>query len=148
MLEILFIQIRNDKAIRGFKIGDTDIRLTSFADDCTFFVRDKQSINRILNIMETFGTFSSLNASTERCDICWTCQSRFRKYRPVNCKLTSLVQGVHFSYNKEIADNKNFSDLLNCMRSVLNTWHQRYLTFGGKIKDLNLSLFGWRSERY
>ena len=42
--------------------------------------------------------------------------------------------GVHFSYNKEIADDKNFSDLLNCMRSVLNTWHQRYLTLGGKIQ--------------
>ena len=33
VLEILFIQIRNDKAIRGFKIGDIEIRLTAFADD-------------------------------------------------------------------------------------------------------------------
>ena len=41
---------------------------------------------------------------------------------------------MHFSYNKEIADDKNFSDLLNGMRSVLNTWHQRYLTLGGKIQ--------------
>ena len=63
VLEILCIQIRNDKAIRGLKIGDTEIRLKAFADDSTFFVRDKQSINRILNIMKTFGTFSSLNAS-------------------------------------------------------------------------------------
>ena len=29
-LEILFIQIKNDKAIRGFKIGDIEIRLTAF----------------------------------------------------------------------------------------------------------------------
>ena len=107
-LEILFIQIRNDKAIRGFKIGDIEIRLTAFADDSTFFVRDKQSINRILNIMKKFGTFSSLNASIEKCEVCWIGQSRFRKDRPVNCKLTSLVTssikilGVHFSYNKEI----------------------------------------------
>ena len=27
-----------------------------------FFVRDKQPINRILNIMKMFGTFSSVNA--------------------------------------------------------------------------------------
>ena len=32
VLEILFIPIRNDKAIRGFKIGDIEIRLTAFAD--------------------------------------------------------------------------------------------------------------------
>ena len=126
VLEILFIQIRNDKAILGFKIGDIEIRLTAFADDSTFFVRDKQSINRILNIMKIFGTFSSLNASTEKCEVCWIGQSRFRKDRPLNCKLTSLITssikilGVHFSYNKEIADDKHFSDLLNYMRSVLN----------------------------
>ena len=78
ILEILFIQIRNDKAIRGFMIGYIEIRLTAFADDSTFFVRDKQSINRILNIMKTFGTSSSLNASTEKCEVCWIGQSRFR----------------------------------------------------------------------
>ena len=36
VLEILFIQIRNDKAIRGFKIGDIEIRLTAFVDDSAF----------------------------------------------------------------------------------------------------------------
>ena len=103
-------------------------------------MRDKQSINRILNIIKTFGTFSSPNASILKCEVCWIGQSRFRKDRPVNCELTSLVTssfkilGLHFSYNKEIADDKNFSDLLNCMRSVLNTWHQHYLTLGGKIQ--------------
>ena len=75
VLEILFIQIRNDKAIRGFKTGDIEIRLTAFVYDSTFFVRDKQSINRILNIMKTFGTFSSLNASTEKCEVGWIGQS-------------------------------------------------------------------------
>ena len=39
VLEILFIQIRNDKAIRGFKIGDIEIRLTAFADDRTFLCK-------------------------------------------------------------------------------------------------------------
>ena len=77
--------------------------------------------------MKTYGTFPSLNDSIEKCEICWIAKSRFRKDRPVKCKLTSLVAssikilGVHFSYNKEIADDKNFSDLLSCMRSVLNT---------------------------
>ena len=90
--------------------------------------------------MKTFGTFSSLNASIEKREVCWIGQSRFQKDRPANCKLTSLVTSsikildVHFSYNKEIADDKNFSDLLNGMRSVLNTWHQLYLTLGGKIQ--------------
>ena len=37
VLEILFIQIRNYKAIRGFKIGSNiETRLTAFTDDSTF----------------------------------------------------------------------------------------------------------------
>ena len=90
--------------------------------------------------MKTFDTFSSLNVSTENCEVCWIGQSRFRKDRPVNCKLTSLVTssikilGMHFSYDKEIADDKHFSDLLNCVQSVPNTCHQRYLILSGKIQ--------------
>ena len=64
--------------------------------------------------MKTFGTFSSLNASIEKCEVCWIGQSRFRKDKPVKCKLTFLVTssikilGVRFSYKKEIADDNFF----------------------------------------
>ena len=51
VLEILFIQVRNDPSVQGFKIGDAEIKLSAFADDTTFFVRNKESINRLLNIM-------------------------------------------------------------------------------------------------
>ena len=46
VLEILLTQIRNYKAITGFKIGDIKIRVTAFADDSTFFVRDKTILQR------------------------------------------------------------------------------------------------------
>ena len=36
-LEILFIQIRSDSSIKGFKFNNTEIKLTAFADDTTFF---------------------------------------------------------------------------------------------------------------
>ena len=41
VLEILFIQVRNDSSVQGFKIGDIEIKLSAFADDTTFFVRNK-----------------------------------------------------------------------------------------------------------
>ena len=48
-LETLFIQVRNDKSIRGFKFGKIEIKLTTFADDVTFHVKDTQSLRRSLN---------------------------------------------------------------------------------------------------
>ena len=45
VLEILFIQVRNDPSVQGFKIGDIEIKLSAFADDTTFFC-EKQRINQ------------------------------------------------------------------------------------------------------
>ena len=38
-LEVLFIQIRDNKPIRGFKIGDLVIKFTVYADD-NFYQRE------------------------------------------------------------------------------------------------------------
>ena len=45
VLEILFIQIRADKNIKGFKIDNIEILLSAFT---TFIVKDIHSVNRIL----------------------------------------------------------------------------------------------------
>ena len=50
--QILFIQIRNDKSIRGFKFGKLEIKLTSFADDATFLVKDAQSLGKIFKLIK------------------------------------------------------------------------------------------------
>ena len=38
-LEVLFIRIRNDRSIRGFKFDNIVIKLTSFADDIQFWLK-------------------------------------------------------------------------------------------------------------
>ena len=35
-LETLFIQVRNDSAIRGFRVRNIEIKLSAYADDTTF----------------------------------------------------------------------------------------------------------------
>ena len=71
----MFIQVRDDKSIRGFKIGDLVIKLAAFADDTTIFVKDKQPFNRILKLMANFELFSSLKANIEKCEVCWVNQN-------------------------------------------------------------------------
>ena len=48
----LFIQIRNDKSIWSFKFQKIEIKLTSFADDVTFLVKDTQSLRKILKLIK------------------------------------------------------------------------------------------------
>ena len=53
-LEILFIQIRSDSSIKGFNFNNIEIKLTAFADDTTFLVKDVLSLRRILKLSKTF----------------------------------------------------------------------------------------------
>ena len=59
-LETYFIQIRNDKSIRGFKFGKIEIKLTSFADNVTFLVKDTQSLRKILKLIKKNMDYSLL----------------------------------------------------------------------------------------
>ena len=64
-LETLFIQIRSDSSIKGFRIKHIEIKLSAYADDTTFFVKDLQSLQRILKLMKEFQVFSSLTINVE-----------------------------------------------------------------------------------
>ena len=76
--------------------------------------------------MRKLGEFSSQYANVEKCEACWIGSSKGRIDKPVNCKITSLnrssiqIFAVHYSYNREVADDKNFSELTKGMKTVLN----------------------------
>ena len=139
-LEILFIQIRSDSSIKGFKFNNTEIKLTAFADDTTFLVKDVQSLRRILKLSKTFEIFSSLKFNVEKCEACWIGRSRNKHTKPIQCKWISLIQssikilGAHFTYNKQLDEKMNFYQLIIDSRTLLNIWKQRWLSLAGKIQ--------------
>ena len=65
VLEILFIQVRNDPSVQGFKIGILKLSYLHLQMMQHFFVRNKESINRLLNVIRKFGEFSLLHANVE-----------------------------------------------------------------------------------
>ena len=139
-LETLFIQIRNDNSIRGFKFRKTEIKLTSFADDVTFLVKDTQSLRKILKLIKNYGIFSSLKMNVEKCEACWIGRSKGDTDKPVKCKWISLtnntikILGTHFSYNKLLEKKMNFYNLVTDCRTLLNIWKQRWLSLARKIQ--------------
>ena len=47
-LEVLFMLIKNNKNIKGIKILENTFLYTAYADDKTFFLKDKNSIKELL----------------------------------------------------------------------------------------------------
>ena len=65
-LEILLIQIRENADIKGIAIDETEIKLSAYADDGSFFVTDIHSLQAIFLICTKFREFSSLKLNLEK----------------------------------------------------------------------------------
>ena len=69
-MEILFIQIRNKRNIRGLRIFGYEFKLTSFADDASYFLQDVDSIKELLQLLKNSYFFNSLKINYEKSEVC------------------------------------------------------------------------------
>ena len=140
VIEILFIQIRADKNIKGFIIDNIEILLSAFADDTTFIIKDIHSVNRILKHMKDYEVFSSLRVNVDKSEACWIGKVKGRTDKPLKCRWVCLqtdvvkILGIYFSYDKQIANKMNFIKLIIDSRALLNIWNQWWLSLYGKMQ--------------
>ena len=67
---LLLIQIRQDNEVTGFTVDGSDVKLTCFADDGYFFVKNVTSVEAILRNFNTMFQFSSLKINLNKCEAC------------------------------------------------------------------------------
>ena len=65
-VEILAIKIWEGNNIQGFKIGQEIVKLSSFADDMTCFLKDNSSYSALFETLEFFGECSGLKVNHEK----------------------------------------------------------------------------------
>ena len=147
-IEVLFIHVRDSELARGIPVIDKEIKLDACADDGRFFLKDLQSLYTILDIMEEFGTFSSLKLNLQKSEACWIGASRFNTNTSTNCIWVNLVNdkirilGTYISYNRQLADQYNFVNVTTDTKNILSIWRLRGLSLAGRIqvfKALSLS---------
>ena len=79
---------------------------SAYADDTTFFLRDKRSIKELLNTFATFSKYSGLKPNLEKCKISGIGVLKSVKGVVSGMKCIDLcndmikITGIHFSYNK------------------------------------------------
>ena len=56
-------------ALNGLNIFDKTFLYTAYADDTTFFLKDKKSVIDLMNIFDTFSKFSGLKPNKSKCEI-------------------------------------------------------------------------------
>ena len=114
VLEIVFNLIKQNKDIHGLSFFDHTFLYTAYADDTTFFLKDKESVKKVMNVFDTFSIYSGLKPNKSKCEIAGISVLKGVSMELCGVECTDLTKnsvkilGIHFSYNKKIENEENF----------------------------------------
>ena len=140
--EILAIALRGNEEIEGITIRDIKNLLNQFADDMDVFsLGQEHSIKQILEELDKFRLQSGFQVSYEK-----TTLYRIGSLRHSDAQLYDISQvkwsnqdinvlGVTIAHEDII--EKNYYDLVEKAKRVLNSWYNRGLSLCGKIQVVN-----------
>ena len=70
--EVLAIKIRNNKNIKGIKIGNTEFKLSQYADDASVILDGSPtSLNETLDELYYYAQYSGLNVNFDKTQVVW-----------------------------------------------------------------------------
>ena len=76
----LTAMVNQDKLVKGIKLGKEEVKIIQFADDTTIFLDCTEgSLQKTLNIIETFGTYSGLKMNKVRSELIRLGRKKHRK---------------------------------------------------------------------
>ena len=109
-------------------------------DDVSYFLQDLKSIKELLRLLKYSELFTSLKVNYEKSEIFGIGSKKgvlgaFSNITSVDIvNDTVKILGCHHSYNKQLADDRNFLDTVANIQSVLNLWSWRGLSLLGKVQ--------------
>ena len=113
---------------------------TAYASDITVFLKDRKSIIELMTELTTFSNFSGLKSNKAKCEIVDIgvlsgVQVALSGMKCVNLNNEIVkILGVHFSYNKNLEQDKNFCEGIFKIENILKLWRmRRQLTSKGRI---------------
>ena len=114
-LEILALKIRSHNQIQGLKIGRETVKLSSFADDMTCFLKDKLSYISLFEILKSFEELSGLKVNHEKTELLALGNNTLRDVdfpKHTICEVIKIL-GVYFGYDVRQRDSLNFKQTFN-----------------------------------
>ena len=124
VLETVFNLIKQNKDILGLTFFDPTFLYTAYADDTTFFLKDKESLKKVMNVFDTFPIYSGVKPNKSKCELAGTGVLKGMSMELCGIECTDLTKnsvkilGINFSYNKKIKNEENFIKLIKKMRMI------------------------------
>lgn len=139
-VEILAILIKNNKNIKGIKVGDKEFVMSQYADDTSLILDGSEnSLKHSLLTLKFYAKLSGLGVNVDKTSVIWI--GSMRNSNRILCKDYNLnwvtdkfsLLGVTLSTNLQDIVPMNFEEKLPMLRDILNSWSKRILTPLGKL---------------
>ena len=112
---------------------------TAYADDTTFYLKDAQPIENLVEIFNTFSLSSALKPNLKKCEMAGI--GALNRVHVAVCGMRCIdlcneaikILGNYFSYNSRIKEEYNFLKIVPNVQRALNLWGYRNLTLEGRI---------------
>ena len=101
-VEILATKIRHDDNVEGITVFQTVHKISQFADDTTLFLRNLNSVQNSITLVDQFGDISGLSLNVEKTKALWLGPWRFNSSKPFGLKWTTdpvRALGIFISYD-------------------------------------------------
>ena len=139
-VEILSILIKNNKNIKGIKVGNKEFVISQYADDTSLILDgSKTSLKFSLLTLKFYAKISGLGVNVDKTSVIWI--GSMRNSNTILCSDYNLnwvkdkfsLLGVTLSTNMQEIVSMNFEEKLPILKAIFNSWSKRILTPLGKL---------------
>ena len=141
--EVLAKTVHNNKSIRGFSLGNDEVKISQYADDTTLILDgSEKSLTSAIQISDDFGKISGLKLNDSKTEALWIGSKigheqilvSGKKFKWPKYKVKTL--GLWLSTDPDTALRLNYNEKTENIRKLLSCWKYRRLTLLGKITVL------------
>ena len=110
--EIMSHEIRNNNEIKGLQYLDKEIKLMSYADDTTVFLKSKDDAASLFSYLQNFERVSGLKINKEKTEGLWLGTQKSSSSKPFGIKwpLILKVLGIYIGHDTDLMLARNFKD--------------------------------------
>ena len=120
--ELMANKIRQDLHVKGIEILGNELKLYQYADGTNLFCADLASVEKALEIVDSFGTLAGLKLNRKKTKAIWLGKWENCKSNPLQLKWLhnpAKILGICVSYDKKGNNQHNFNHKLQKLQTNL-----------------------------
>lgn len=140
-VELLAIAVRKSIHIRGIQVVDKEARISQYADDSTFFLKDPQALHHLLTLLDRFSRLSGLVMNRRKSHLLLLGNYRDPPTSIGGIMVLDSVKILGMIYKSSMSEEEqyslNFAPRLAKIKQICDTWSNKSMSLKGKVTLLN-----------